>query len=134
MAMKSTSALCICVIARLNTVRSQFSLFSFQKEFIDFGNTENYTSTITNWWEIMATIKTAISLEDTLFEQIDELAKELNVSRSRLMALAAEAYLAQYQNQELLAAINDAYEDKDENDNLLLRQMKEKRRAVVDEW
>lgn len=82
----------------------------------------------------MATIKTAISLEDTLFEQIDELAKELNVSRSRLMALAAEAYLAQYQNQELLAAINDAYEDSDENDDLLLRQMKEKRRAVVDEW
>ena len=82
----------------------------------------------------MATIKTAISLEDTLFAQIEELAKELNVSRSRLMALAAEAYLAQHQNQQLLDAINDAHDDDDENDNLLLSQMKEKQRAVVDEW
>ncbi len=82
----------------------------------------------------MATVKTAISLEDTLFAQIDELAKELNVSRSRLIALAAEAYLVQHQNQQLLEAINDAYDDADTNDDLLLSQMKEKQRAVVDKW
>ncbi len=82
----------------------------------------------------MATVKTAISLDDTLFAQIEELAKELNVSRSRLMALAAEAYLAQHQNQQILDAINDAYEDVDVTEAQLLNQMKEKQRAVVDEW
>lgn len=82
----------------------------------------------------MTTVKIEISLEDTLFAQINQLAKELDISRSRLIALAAETYLAQNQNQELLAAISDAYEDNDENDDLLLRQMKEKQRAVVDEW
>ena len=38
----------------------------------------------------MASIKTAISLQQSLFEQVDTLARELQVSRSRLFALAIE--------------------------------------------
>ena len=82
----------------------------------------------------MATVKTAISLEDTLFTKIDDLAKELNLSRSRLIALAAEAYVEQYQNQKLLDAINEAYAETPEDDEILLSQMKNKQRELVDEW
>lgn len=82
----------------------------------------------------MATVKTAISLEDTLFAKIDDLAKELNLSRSRLIALAAEAYVEQYQNQRLLDAINNAYDNDTEEDRTLLPKMKAKQRRLVDEW
>jgi len=59
----------------------------------------------------MANIKTAISLQRDLFEQIDTLAKEMQLSRSRFFALAAEEFIKRHQNQRLLEAINDAYDD-----------------------
>ena len=59
----------------------------------------------------MANIKTAISLQPDLFKQIDTLAKEMQVSRSRLVALAAEEFIQRHQNRRLLEAINDAYND-----------------------
>jgi len=59
----------------------------------------------------MAHIKTAISLQQTLFEQINTLAKEMQVSRSRFFALAAEEFIQRHQNQRLLEAINNAYDD-----------------------
>jgi metal-responsive CopG/Arc/MetJ family transcriptional regulator len=39
-------------------------------------------------------VKTAISLPDDLFEQIDQCSRQLKVSRSRLLADAAREYLA----------------------------------------
>ncbi len=57
----------------------------------------------------MATIKTAISLQKSLFEQINEIARELQISRSRLFVLAVEAFIQQYKNQRLLDSINAAY-------------------------
>ena len=59
----------------------------------------------------MANIKTAISLQPDLFEQIDALAKEMQLSRSGLVALAAEEFIKRHQNQRLLEAINDACDD-----------------------
>ena len=59
----------------------------------------------------MANIKTAISLQPELFEQIDALAKEMRLSRSGLVALAAEEFIKHHQNRRLLEAINDAYDD-----------------------
>ena len=59
----------------------------------------------------MTTIKTAISLQKTLFEQINEIAQELQISRSRLFVLAIEAFIQQYKNQRLLDSINAAYSD-----------------------
>jgi len=59
----------------------------------------------------MATIKTAISLQDTLFTQVEEIAHTLQMSRSQLVSVALEAFVQRYQNQQLLAALNRAYED-----------------------
>lgn len=84
----------------------------------------------------MPSVKTAISLEKTLFEQIDELAKEMQVSRSRLFGLAAREFLARYENQKLLEAINHAYADMPtaEEDELLAEMRKRHAEAVKDQW
>jgi len=50
----------------------------------------------------MATIKTAISLEDALFRQAEGLARRMKVSRSRLFATALEEFIERRRNQELL--------------------------------
>lgn len=59
----------------------------------------------------MGNIKTAISIEKPLFEQIEDLAHELNTSRSRVFALAAEEFVQRHKNQKLLEAINAAYDE-----------------------
>jgi metal-responsive CopG/Arc/MetJ family transcriptional regulator len=56
----------------------------------------------------MATVKTAISLEDSLFKEVEALAKKMKVSRSRLFALALEEFLRRHQNQQLLEQLNAA--------------------------
>lgn len=57
----------------------------------------------------MSTVKTAISLEKPLLEQIDSVAQEMGVPRSRLFVLAMEAFLEQRQNKQLLDTINQVY-------------------------
>jgi metal-responsive CopG/Arc/MetJ family transcriptional regulator len=59
----------------------------------------------------MTVVKTAISLEASLFDQINELAQELEVSRSGLFALAAQEFIARHENRRLLDALNAAYDD-----------------------
>lgn len=59
----------------------------------------------------MTTIKTAVSIEKSLFNQADELAKEMQVSRSRLFALALENYVAQYRSRKITDILNEEYAD-----------------------
>ena len=59
----------------------------------------------------MASSKTAISLESQLLDRIDELARELEVSRSRLLALAAQDFLHKLENTRVLAQIELACAD-----------------------
>ena len=59
----------------------------------------------------MANVKTAISLQQSLFEQVDALAQELEISRSRLFVLVVEIFIRRYQSRQLLEAINEAYAD-----------------------
>lgn len=59
----------------------------------------------------MASSKTAISLESPLLDRIDELARELEVSRSRLLALAAEDFLRKHENARMLRQLDLAYAD-----------------------
>jgi metal-responsive CopG/Arc/MetJ family transcriptional regulator len=83
----------------------------------------------------MANIKTAISLQESLFEQIDTLAQEMNVPRSRLFVLALEDYLHRHRSQRLLARINEAYEEPlDAAEQKRLHKMRRQHRKVVDEW
>lgn len=84
----------------------------------------------------MTTVKTAISIQKSLFEKVDNLAREMNVSRSRVFAMAVEEFLQRYQNQQLLAEINRAYEDAPtQHEKKYLEHMRQQqRRVVVDEW
>jgi metal-responsive CopG/Arc/MetJ family transcriptional regulator len=82
------------------------------------------------------TVKTAISIQKSLFEQAESLAQKLNISRSHLFGLALEAFLANQQNQKLLEAINRAYaEETSPEERQSLAQMRRSHRALVEnEW
>ena len=82
------------------------------------------------------TIKTAISIQKSLFEQAESLAQELNVSRSQLFGLAIETFVKNHQNQILLEEINKAYSDEqDTSDKVRLSKMrKHHRKIVMDKW
>ena len=84
----------------------------------------------------MANVKTAISIQQSLFEQAEALARELHISRSRLFALAVEDFMQRYENQRILERINDAYADTTtpEEQALLRRMRRQQRQMVEGEW
>lgn len=84
----------------------------------------------------MTTIKTAVSLQESLFEQVEDLARQLNVSRSRVVALALEEFVQRHHNRQLLEALDQAYADLvDENDLArTLARRQQHRRLVEGEW
>jgi mRNA interferase MazF len=58
-----------------------------------------------------ATIKTAISIKKTLFDQAEILAQELNISRSHLFGIALENFIKNVQSQAPLDEINKTCEN-----------------------
>lgn len=85
----------------------------------------------------MANVKTAISLEESLFEKVETLAHELNLSRSRLFVLALEKFIRDYQDQQLFDQINQAYTEAppDQTEQQHLQQIsRQHRRLVEGEW
>jgi len=85
----------------------------------------------------MANIKTAISLQKSLFEQVESLAREMKVSRSRVFVLALENFVRDYQDQQLFDKINQAYEDAppDKVERKRLQQIRRYHRRLVEgEW
>ena len=75
-------------------------------------------------------------MQKSLFEQVDLMAREMKVSRSRLFVMALEDYIRRYQNQALLEKINQAYRDApDKTEKMRLRGMKKQQRKVLEgEW
>jgi metal-responsive CopG/Arc/MetJ family transcriptional regulator len=84
----------------------------------------------------MENVKTAISIRRSLFEQAEELARRMKVSRSGLFTLALEDYIRRQQNRELLASLNAAYADGPTPPEVaLLRESRESyARHLEDEW
>jgi len=84
----------------------------------------------------MSTVKTAISIDESLFEQAEALAQDMKVSRSRLFVLAMEDYLRRHRNRELLEQINAAAQDQsDSSDQARIAQMQRiQRQALQGEW
>jgi metal-responsive CopG/Arc/MetJ family transcriptional regulator len=79
-----------------------------------------------------STIKTAISIQKSLFEEAESLAQELNVSRSELFGLALETFVRNHQNQKLLQEINQAYsDDPDPTEKVRLTKMRKHHRKMV---
>jgi metal-responsive CopG/Arc/MetJ family transcriptional regulator len=84
----------------------------------------------------MANKKTAISIAKPLFEEVEALSKEMEVSRSYFFTLAAREFINHHNNKKLMDAINAAYKNApDTLEESLRTQMKSKqRRLVKDQW
>ena len=82
----------------------------------------------------MPNVKTAISIEKPIFDQMDNLAKNLNVSRSRLFTIAAKEFIQRHNNIELLKLINEAYEDSSETEPIVAMMRSNHFRMVKDQW
>lgn len=84
----------------------------------------------------MAIVKTAISLQESLFERADALAQQLHLSRSQLFARALDDFLKKHESRKLLEAINSALEgepDPGEEERRRLMGQKQRRR-VEGQW
>lgn len=84
----------------------------------------------------MANIKTAISIEKPLFEEFNDLAKEMEVSRSYLFSLAAREFIKRHKSEKLLVGINATYEDlSDPLEERSKTKMRSRHRKLVkDQW
>lgn len=81
----------------------------------------------------MGTIKTAISLDESVFQQAEDLAREMNVSRSRLVSLALAEFIRKRRHQHLLEQINAAVEETTEpEERAVLHGMRKRHRNLLD--
>lgn len=81
----------------------------------------------------MANVKTAISLPGSLLERVDALARQMTLSRSRLVALALQELVTRYENARILRALNVAYADApDEEERMLPRIAMEQQQHLVE--
>lgn len=81
----------------------------------------------------MPGVKTAISLEKNLFNQVNKLANDLHVSRSKLFTLAVKDYLKKQENKKLLAQLNATYGDSpNEEEQKISKAMRSKQRKIVE--
>jgi metal-responsive CopG/Arc/MetJ family transcriptional regulator len=84
----------------------------------------------------MANVKTAISVDKPLFDEVDALAQEMEVSRSYLFTLAAREYIQRRKSQKILEAVNAAHDDVPDpaEDSLQTRMRSKHRELVKDQW
>jgi metal-responsive CopG/Arc/MetJ family transcriptional regulator len=84
----------------------------------------------------MQAIKTAISVEKNLFDQADNLARTMKVSRSKLFVIALQDYIEHQKNKDMLAQINAAHADEPDTTEQTLRLISRQkhRRIVGGEW
>ena len=84
----------------------------------------------------MVKVKTAISIDKTVFEQVNKLADELDVSRSHLFVLAVEEFIQRYENEQLIQQLNQAYDDLPlaDEEQILQGMQPAHRKLVEGEW
>ena len=82
----------------------------------------------------MANVKTAISIEKSIFEQMDSLAKKTKISRSRLFAIAAQEFIQRNTNRDLLESLNTAYQDLPETEPIVTAMQPTHYKIVKDQW
>jgi len=54
-------------------------------------------------------MKTAISVPDNLFQQIEEASKKMEISRSRLFSMAIQEFLQHYYAENVTIKLNEVY-------------------------
>jgi predicted transcriptional regulator len=82
----------------------------------------------------MPNTKTAISLDDALFQKAEQVAQELSLSRSRLYSLAIEEFVERHENKRLLQQINEAVaDDVNEEDQRFLEQIRRHQGRMIND-
>ena len=84
----------------------------------------------------MATVKTAISIQESLFDRVNDLAEELQIPRSQLFALAVEEFIKQHENRSIFDALNEVYDDAPGPEEEALREgMRRRQRQLLEgQW
>lgn len=84
----------------------------------------------------MATIKAAISVEESLFREVDDLARSMKVPRSQLVSEALEEMLRRHRNRGALRKLNEVYaEPADPGEKALRKRARPMHRKLVEgEW
>jgi predicted transcriptional regulator len=67
-------------------------------------------------------MKTAISIPDTLFNELQETANKQHRSRSELFTIAVKEYLDRIKSQSLLSSLDEVYSEPEESQDMTLRQ------------
>ncbi len=71
----------------------------------------------------MATsVKTAISIQEELFKEVNKLAGELQVSRSKLFVMAIQEFIKKRENQNLRSQINNAFSDQPDAEEIKVHE------------
>ena len=65
---------------------------------------------------ILLSMKTAISLSDSLFEVAEQTAQYMGINRSRLFALALEDYIARHNGNMITEKLNEVYGKVDQDE------------------
>jgi metal-responsive CopG/Arc/MetJ family transcriptional regulator len=77
-------------------------------------------------------MKTAISIEDELLKEADEIARRMGLSRSRLFALAIGDFLRRHREEEMLARLNEVYAGRTEPlEKCLVKAIKSKASRTI---
>ena len=82
----------------------------------------------------MPNVKTAISIEKSVFEQMTAISKQSKISRSRLFAIAAQEFIQRNKNLEMLKSLNEAYEDSPEIEPNVVQMRSTHYKIVKDQW
>ena len=78
-------------------------------------------------------VKTAISIHKDLFNEVNSLASELNLSRSKVFVLAAQDFIKKYHNRSLLKKINQAYSESPDSEEIkIANKMKTKQNTLLE--
>jgi predicted transcriptional regulator len=83
---------------------------------------------------ITKSMKTAISVEDSLLEQADKAARDLGLSRSGLIAQALREYLARRRQARISEKLNQAYANEPGPDERQLVRKLRTKLPAPDRW
>ncbi|MCW5211464.1 ribbon-helix-helix protein, CopG family [Desulfobulbus sp. TB] len=82
----------------------------------------------------MSGIKTAISLEEHLFNELKETARDLKTSRSGVIRLALREFMERRKNKHLLDQLNEAYKDEPtEEERSIARSMRDAQQRIAEQ-
>jgi metal-responsive CopG/Arc/MetJ family transcriptional regulator len=71
-------------------------------------------------------MKTAISIPDEIFREVEKFAKEHHYSRSEVFVIALKDFLKKLESKKLLDALNDVYAEAESTEEITLREKSKK--------